>query len=125
VKLKRRWGKTTNFPHSRSFPTDRGPAFDNRLRDLVDDIGSNRMAYAYILRSPYAHAKIKYVDTSKARSIPGVIEVLTGEAATKNTNPLPQAIQELPLKDYCLAFEEVVYIGQPVAAVVARDRYTA
>lgn len=90
----------------------------------VDDVNSRRIAHAFILRSPYAHAKIRSIDLSLARNAPGVIGVFAGEDALNYSKPIPQAF-DIPVKDYCLAVEEVVYVGQPVAAVVAETRYLA
>lgn len=90
----------------------------------VDDADFKRLAHASILRSPYAHALIRRIDISKALELPGVIDIVTGEDVKATTKPFPQAIS-LPIQDYCLAVGEVVYVGQPLAAVVARDRYVS
>ena len=44
----------------------------------TDDIVLPGMTYAYILRSPYAHAKIVSIDTSKAEAMDGVVKIFTG-----------------------------------------------
>src|SRR3954451_13848308 len=44
----------------------------------VDDFVLPRMAFGYVLRSPHAHARIRAIDTSRARQAPGVLAVLTG-----------------------------------------------
>lgn len=80
--------------------------------------------YADIVRSPYAHAKIKNIDVNAALSLPGVVRVVTGIDAKEFTKPLLQTFG-LSLDDYCLAPEEAVYVGQPVAAVVAESSYIA
>lgn len=92
--------------------------------EFVDDFSPKKLAYASILRSPYAHAAIRRIDKTKAQNLKGVIDVLTGDDVKEITKPFPQAI-DIPIQDYCLAFGEVVYLGQPVAAVVATDRYIA
>ena len=55
----------------------------------TDDIKLPGMAYAAILRSPYAHASISSIDTSAAASQPGVIAVFTGEDTEGALNGLP------------------------------------
>ena len=45
----------------------------------LDDINRPRQAYAFMLRSPYAHARVRAVDTDVAVAVPGVLGVLTGE----------------------------------------------
>jgi 2-furoyl-CoA dehydrogenase large subunit len=106
-----------------------------RLEDLkllkgeggfTDDIELGDQHYAAILRSPYAHARIKRIDASKARSLPGVIYVLTGEEVAVHTKPMfARAAPRSPTSHYILAVGKVRYMGEPVAAVVAKDRYTA
>ncbi len=73
-----------------------------------------------IYRSPYSHARILNVDVSKARQLPGVIAVITGEACDKPYGILPIAQNEYPL-----ARDRVRYRGEPVAAVAAVDIATA
>jgi carbon-monoxide dehydrogenase large subunit len=94
---------------------------------FVDDVKLPGMAYAAILRSPYAHARILRIDVSKAEKIPGVICTLTGEEVAKLTDPFLQ-ISPPPankIKDYCLAVGKVRYFGEPVVAVVAESRAIA
>ncbi len=77
-----------------------------------------------ILRSPYPHAKILNIDTSKAESLSGVKAVVTG----KDTLGIKQGIWRR-FKELCdeeiLAMSKVRYIGEPVAAVAAVDEDTA
>ncbi|MEM4417826.1 MAG: molybdopterin cofactor-binding domain-containing protein, partial [Nitrososphaerota archaeon] len=94
---------------------------------FVEDIKLPNMAYAALLRSPYAHAIIRNIDISKAQTHPGVLKVVTGGDIAQLTNPFPQ-IAPPPgdkVQDYCLAVGKVRYMGEPVAAVVAEDPYTA
>ena len=93
----------------------------------VDDIRLPNMVFAAILRSPYAHARIKNIDASGALKIPGVIGVLTSEDVVKMSDPLPQ-MTVLPasnVKDYPIAVKKVRYVGEPVAVVVADSKYIA
>ena len=87
----------------------------------VSDVKLIGMAYAKVLRSPYAHAKIISIDTSHAASRPGVFAVVTGNNL-EGINPYyGHAIKDHPL----LAIDKVRYAGEPVAAVVAVDERTA
>jgi aerobic carbon-monoxide dehydrogenase large subunit len=82
--------------------------------------------HASIVRSPYAHAKILRVDTSKAESA-GDSNVLTGEIIRKFTKSqaLDQKEEGAGLASPALAVDKVRYQGEPVALVVARDPYSA
>ncbi len=93
----------------------------------VDDVRLPNMAYAAILRSPYAHAKIKSIDSSEARRIPGVLDILTSEDVVKMSDPLPQ--MTVPpasnIKDYPIANGKVRFVGEPVAVLIANSKYIA
>jgi CO/xanthine dehydrogenase Mo-binding subunit len=79
------------------------------------------MAYAKVLRSPYAHARILSINAGRAASRPGVIAVVTGNDL-EGLNPyFGHAVKDHPL----VAIDKVRYIGEPVAAVVAEDERTA
>jgi carbon-monoxide dehydrogenase large subunit len=96
---------------------------------FLDDIKLPGMTHACALRSPYAHAKIKSIDTSKAKAHPGVVAVFTGEDML-DLNPLPCAWQAGRVKNNVntprvLAVGEVHFAGDPVALVIAEDRYIA
>lgn len=88
------------------------------------DVKLPGMLYGKILRSPYPHAKIKSIDTSRAEKLVGVKGVVTG----KDTLGIKQGIWRR-FKELCdeeiLAREKVRYIGEPVAAVAAVDEDTA
>jgi 4-hydroxybenzoyl-CoA reductase subunit alpha len=73
-----------------------------------------------ILRSPISHGNIIRLDVSKARALPGVVAVLTGDDCPYTYGVLPIAMNEYPL-----ARERVRYRGEPVAAVAAIDAKTA
>jgi len=94
---------------------------------FVDDVQLPRMAYMAFLRSPYSHARIKRIDVSKAKSMPGVLLVWTGDDIKRRMRPLPQATPP-PARnaiDYPLAVDKVRFQGEPVAMVVAESRYIA
>jgi len=92
---------------------------------FLDDVKLPDLAYAYILRSPYAHARIKRVDASKALRLHGVLAVLTGEDVKRMTKPFHPMVKADKITDYCMAVDKVRFAGEPVAAVVAEDRATA
>ncbi|MEM1599948.1 MAG: xanthine dehydrogenase family protein molybdopterin-binding subunit [Sulfolobaceae archaeon] len=91
----------------------------------LDDIELPNTAYMAYLRSPLAHARIKKIDVSKAKSLKGVIAVYTGEDISKLLNPFPQISPNSKIIDYPLAVKKVRYFGEPVAVVVAEDKYVA
>src|SRR5688572_6088999 len=78
------------------------------------------MLSAKLLRSPHPHAIVEKIDFEKAKNHPGVHLVLTGADF-----PVPFGIMPVSLDEYPLARERVRYVGDPVAAVIARDEQTA
>ena len=97
----------------------------------VDDINRHGQAYAYFLRSPHAHATIKSIDVSAAKSAPGVVAVFTGpdlDAANvgglicgwtvTQANGQPHVAPKHPV----IAVGKVRHVGEAVAMVIA-DRY--
>ncbi|KPK04951.1 MAG: aldehyde oxidase, partial [Betaproteobacteria bacterium SG8_39] len=87
---------------------------------FADDLVLPRMLYAKLLRSPHPHAVVESVDISRAERSPGVHLVLTGEAF-----PVPYGIMPVSQDEHPLARERVRYVGDPVAAVIAKDEQTA
>src|SRR3989440_1038403 len=87
---------------------------------FADDIVLPRMLYCKMLRSHLPHALIKNVDLSKARSLPGVIAVVTGKDL-----PIPYGILPVSQDEHALCIGKVRFIGDPVAAVAAIDEDTA
>src|SRR5882762_6963270 len=79
---------------------------------------------AAIVRSRYAHARIVGYDVTRARAAEGVVAVITGEHVAKETRPLAVGVTT-PVHYYCAATDKVRFVGEPVAVVVARDRYLA
>ena len=82
------------------------------------------MLHAAVLRSPHAHARIRSIDTSAARALPGVVCVLTGPEALEHTGPMAAFCAE-PVPQTAIATEKVRYPGEAVAVVAATDRYIA
>ncbi len=95
----------------------------------TDNIRLPGMLHMAFLRSPYAHAKITRVDVSGALDQPGVIAAFAGADFAAEQGSLPCAWPVTP--DIVIpphppmAVDEVRYVGEAVAVVVARDRYTA
>jgi carbon-monoxide dehydrogenase large subunit len=94
-----------------------------------DDLVLPGMAHAAVLRSTYAHARIKGIDTSKAAKMPGVIAVFTG-ADFKDVNALPIAWQAAGVKNNAnaprvLEIDRVTFTGAGIAVVVAETRALA
>src|SRR5690348_3372472 len=91
--------------------------------NYLDDIELPGMLHMAILRSPYAHARIKSVDTAAASAMPGVIAVVTGELmAQHNLAWMPTLSGDTQA---VLATDKVRFQGQEVAAVVAESKYQA
>src|SRR6266851_5276464 len=84
------------------------------------------MLSAVILRSPYAHAKIKSIDADAARKAPGVVCVLTGVDVKDRIGSVPciAPVEHLPHHPV-LAQDKVRFVGEPVAVAVAADSYKA
>jgi carbon-monoxide dehydrogenase large subunit len=96
----------------------------------VDDIRLPGMVYAAFLRSPYAHAKIKNIDVSKALRIPGVIGVYTGGDFRGKIGPIPTGWMlsgaDLKVPEWpAVAYDKVRFVGEIVAVAVAQDPYVA
>ncbi|HEY6499387.1 MAG TPA: carbon monoxide dehydrogenase, partial [Streptosporangiaceae bacterium] len=90
---------------------------------FIDDIQLRGMLHGAVLRSPYAHARIRSVDTSAAQAHPRVRAVLTGETlAARDLAWMPTLSGDTQA---VLATDKVRFQGQEVAFVVADDRYAA
>jgi len=104
----------------------------------VGDLRLPGMLHAAVLRSPHAHASIRAVDAGGALAMPGVVRVLTGEDIREAIEPFPPSFEFHPApwlqairpvlkgpRARVLALGKVRYVGEPVAMVVAEDRYVA
>src|ERR1700723_183048 len=89
--------------------------------DLPVPVGT---LHAHVIRSPHAHAGIVAIDASVALSHDGVWAVITGEDIRKLSDPFLAAVKT-PVQQWALAVERVRYVGEPVALVVAENRYIA
>jgi carbon-monoxide dehydrogenase large subunit len=91
--------------------------------NYVDDVHLPGMVYGQMVRSPFAHARLKGVKTEKAKKLPGVLAIITGEDLAKaNLAWMPTLFFD---KQMVLATGKVLYQSQEVAFVVAEDQYTA
>ncbi len=104
------------------------PALVQGAGRFVDDLVLPRMAFMAVLRSPHAHARVLRVNTAPASQIPHVLSLFTGWDLQGQVDPepavgLPPSARRPPRP--LLAREIVRYVGEPVAAVVAEDRYAA
>ncbi len=97
-----------------------GPAKTSGQALYVGDIPVQGLCYGAVLRSPHHHARILSIDASIARSLPGVIVVITAQdiPGEKVHGPL---FQDQP----ALAWEVVRHMGEPVALVVAESKTLA
>jgi CO/xanthine dehydrogenase Mo-binding subunit len=87
----------------------------------TSDMVVEHMAWAKVLRSPFARARILSIDISAAKNQPGVVDVLTGDML-KGLHPYyGHGVKDHPL----IAIGQVRFVGEPVAAVIAEDELTA
>ena len=99
------------------------PRFIRGQGRYVDDIQLPGMLYLDIVRSPFAHARITKIDSTKALQVPGVLAVITGETLAKyNLHWMPTLMSDTQM---VLPTEKVMYQAQEVAGVIATSRYAA
>src|ERR1700758_1573765 len=119
-------GQPVRRVEDRRFVTGRGT--------YLDDISRPRQAYAFMMRSPHAHALIRAVETSAALSVAGVLAVYTGEdlardglgtipclSAVTNRDGSPSVLPPHP----AIARDRVRHVGDTVAMVVAEGAAAA
>jgi len=87
---------------------------------FADDISLPRMVHCKLLRSPHPHARIRSVDTSRAAAHPAVYLVLTGKDL-----PVEYGILPVSQDEQALCLDHVRHVGDPVAAVIAREELIA
>jgi carbon-monoxide dehydrogenase large subunit len=107
------------------------PRFITGKGNYTDDVKLPGMTYAAFVRSPHAHAKIKSIDVSRARALPGVAAVFTGkDMAGVNSLPcgwdlrkekkIPGVVQDLAMVPHMpLTSDAARHVGDPVAVVIA------
>jgi carbon-monoxide dehydrogenase large subunit len=107
------------------------PALLTGRGQYVDDVNLPGVLHAAFVRSPYAHARFSRVDTAAARAMPGVHAVFTADdmppriATGMIPMLVPNAAIKIPRTQIALARDEVCYVGQTIAVVVADSRYLA
>lgn len=94
----------------------------------VDDIEVPGALHACFVRSPHAHARIVSIDSEAARQMPGVVAVVTGHELAQWTTrqrmaPPIEGLQAMEMDT--LPIDKVRFQGDPVACVIATDRYVA
>ncbi len=87
----------------------------------ADDLLLPRMAHGKLLRSPHPHARIKRIDTTRAKALPGVYAVITG----RDLPPVKFGILPVSQDEEALCVDKVRMVGDAVAAVAAVDEETA
>jgi len=98
-----------------AIPRPDGPEKVTGKVEYVADIQPKGLLHAKLLRSPHAHARIKRIDVSRAKALPGVRAVLTAA-------DIPQLKKKAPTRAHAvLAIDRAVFVGQPVAAVAADE----
>ena len=91
----------------------------------IDDLGTKPgTLHAAILRSPHAHAEVLGIDADAARALPGVVAVITGADVVGLSSGMVSSLR-VPVEAWPIATDRVRYAGEPVAVIVARDRYLA
>src|SRR5207244_1587288 len=104
------------------------PRLIKGLSHYVDDIGLPGTLHVAFVRSMYAHARISGSATTEAMKVPGVVAVYTGKDIATKVGPVPcaAALPDLKVPDYrVLATGKALFVGHPIAAVVATDKYAA
>jgi aerobic carbon-monoxide dehydrogenase large subunit len=94
--------------------------------EFLDDVAPPGLLHAAILRSPHPHARIRAVDTTAAATMPGVRAVLDGRRAAELVAPMPHFFDPSVVgcnttEFRCLAVDKVLYVGEPVVAIVAES----
>ena len=90
----------------------------------VDDLNID-CYHASILRSPHAHARITNIDLREAEALDGVLAMITGRDVAKESKPVAARAITKPVTQYIMAVDKVKYVGEPVVALVAEDRFIA
>ena len=92
----------------------------------VDDIQLVRMLHMAVVRSEHAHAGITNLDVSRARSMPGVVLVMTADDVPIPSLPSAPGTPDAKMPPHPpLAKDKVRHVGDPIAVVIAEDRYQA
>jgi len=103
------------------------PRLIQGLAHYVDDVRLPDTLHAMFLRSIYAHARIKSIDTTAALKLPGVVAVYTGKDVQKiGVVPCGAAIPDMKAPEHrVLPLNKVYFVGHPIAVVVAETKAAA
>jgi carbon-monoxide dehydrogenase large subunit len=94
----------------------------------IDDLRLPGMLHAAFVRSPMAHARISSIDVGRARSLPGVVDVISGDEVAAGTAPMAVHMEMPGYRSpvfHPLATDRARHIGDPIAIVVAESRRLA
>ena len=128
---------TTERLFGKSIKRREDPRFVTGRGNYVDDVKLPGMTYAAFVRSPHAHARVRKIDTSAAKSQPGVVAVFTGSDMTgvnslpcgwdlRKAKNIPGVVQDLTMVPHMPLTSDVArHVGDPVAVVVADSRDAA
>jgi CO/xanthine dehydrogenase Mo-binding subunit len=108
----------------KSVPRKEDPKLLTGRAQYVGDVTVTGMLHGAVLRSPHANARIRSIDTARAKALPGVVAVLTGADAAELIEPMTAFCAE-PVPQHAIAVERVRFPGEAVAAVAATSRYIA
>jgi aerobic carbon-monoxide dehydrogenase large subunit len=98
---------------------------------FVDDVALPGALAASFVRSPHAHALVLSIDVAAALAMPGVVAVMTARdlPGTASTERMPMLVPNAAIKalrtQHALAVDEICYVGQTIAVVIADTRYAA
>ena len=113
------------------------PRFITGKGNYTDDLKLPGMTYAAFVRSPHAHARIRSIDVSRARAVPGVVAVFTGKDMTgvnslpcgwdlRKEKNIPGVVQDLAMVPHMPLSSDVArHVGDPVAVVIAGSQDVA
>src|SRR5262245_10768174 len=113
------------------------PRFITGRGRYVDDVRLAGMTYAAFVRSPHAHARIRGIDVTRAKTHPGVVAVFTGKDMTgvnglpcgwdlRKDKNIPGVVQDLVMPPHMpLSSDEARHVGDPVAVVIADSQAAA
>jgi CO/xanthine dehydrogenase Mo-binding subunit len=108
----------------KSIPRKDGPAKATGRAEYTVDVSLPGMLVGKVLRSPYPHARILSMDTSKAEKLHGVKAVVTAADSLKIKHGFVDT-PRYPADQYPIAVDRVRHVGEEIAGVAAVDEYTA
>jgi carbon-monoxide dehydrogenase large subunit len=102
------------------------PRFVTGRGQFVDDVKLPGLTYAAFVRSPHAHARLKGINATRARAVPGFVAIYTGQDVKVGNLPCGWMLPDIKVPPRpVLAQGKVRYVGEPVAIVIADSVYAA